>query len=233
MAASPNIALALMLLLRASVGDGGFVPLFPMDGTPTGWKPRDWSDVAKNPREGAQWHVTDGVVQGSTPRGTWLVSDEVYGDFVLDFDFRLGPQGNSGVGLRFPDHGDPAFDGLEVQLVDRRYYGDGKPGADELTGSIYKASAPRISAYRSEEWNHCQITCDGPRIEVVLNGHRVQDVNLDERKGALERGLPLSKRPRTGHIGFQELSRGGGNVEIRNAKIKVLKATGASRDGRD
>jgi hypothetical protein len=33
---------------------------------------------------------------------------------------------------------------------------------------------------------------------------------------------PVKDRPRKGHIGFQELSRGGDHVQIRNARIKVL-----------
>ena len=28
--------------------------------------------------------------------------------------------------------------------------------------------------------------------------------------------------PHKGHIGFQELSRGGGHVQIRNARIKII-----------
>jgi hypothetical protein len=47
-------------------------------------------------------------------------------------------------------------------------------------------------------------------------------VNLDKETRALSKGQPLHDRPRKGHIGFQELSRGGGHVQIRNARIKVL-----------
>jgi hypothetical protein len=68
-------------------------------------------------------------------------------------------------------------------------------------------------------------------VKVVLNGETIQDLNLDEQTKAVERhdGSPapsLKDRPRRGHIGFQELSRGGAHVLIRNAKIAVL-------DGKD
>jgi len=33
---------------------------------------------------------------------------------------------------------------------------------------------------------------------------------------------PVKDRPRKGHIGFQELSRGGDHVQIRNARIRAL-----------
>jgi hypothetical protein len=61
----------------------------------------------------------------------------------------------------------------------------------------------------------------------VLNGDRILDLNLDEQMNTVKRhddtdAPPLEARPRRGHIGFQELSRGGGHVEIRNARIQVL-----------
>jgi hypothetical protein len=200
----------------------GFVALFAGDGVPEGWKVTSWSDVAKPPPPGAVWRVKDGVLHGGVPRGTWLVSAREYGDFTLRFEFRLGPQGNSGVGLRFPAAGDPAFDGLEIQMADERYYGDQEHGPDQLTASLYDAIAPTAQVYKPGEWNAIEIVCRGPRITVQLNGVLVQDVNLDEREERPKRGATLAKRPRRGHLGFQELSRGGRGVEIRGARIKEL-----------
>lgn len=200
----------------------GMVALFPDEGVVRGWSVRHWSDVAKPPPQGAVWKVENGVLHGSTVRGTWLVSDELFSDFVLEFEFRLGEQGNSGVGLRFPDAGDPAFDGLEMQMVDARYYGDAGAGPDQLTGALYQASAPRVQVYRPGQWNTCRISCIGPRVEIVLNGDKVQDLDLNTQTGALQRGSALKDRARRGHIGFQELSRGDGHVEIRGARIGRL-----------
>jgi hypothetical protein len=47
-------------------------------------------------------------------------------------------------------------------------------------------------------------------------------VNLAQETRPLERGTPLAQRPRKGRIGFQELSRGGGHVLIRGARIRAL-----------
>lgn len=70
--------------------------------------------------------------------------------------------------------------------------------------------------------------CRGPNIKVSLNGEQILDVNLDDHERVIQRhdgsdAVPLKERPRKGHIGFQELSRGGGHVQIRNAKLKELK----------
>ena len=220
------VALAADAPLRSSRQAVG---LFTEKGEPKGWSVHAWDDVSKPPPEGANWVVDEqGVLNGSEPRGTWLVSDKKYGDFVLEFDWKLGERGNSGCGIRFPDKGDPAFDGLEVQMVDERY-NEGRDGPDKLTAALYKAVAPRKQVYKPTEWNHYVITARGPRIKVELNGQLVQDVNLDEHTQVLERNdgnkcPPLKDRPRRGHIGFQELSRGGAHVMIKNVTITELGA---------
>ena len=203
------------------------VKLFAEKGEPKGWVVRAWNDVSRPHAEGGKWVVDDeGVLHGSDPRGTWLVSEANYGDFELEFEFKLGEQGNGGCGVRFPDYGDPAFDGLELQMADERYNG-GRDTPDKLTASFYKALAPSKQVYKPTEWNHYVITCKGPHVKVVLNGETVQDVNLDEHTAEIERhdgspAKPLKDRPRLGNLGFQELSRGGGHVQIRNATIKVF-----------
>lgn len=226
-----SLTIAALCMAAAHAGDEnptqeGWTVLFSQPGVPKGWTVRAWNDVGKPAPEGAVWSVDeDGVLHGSEPRGTWLVSEDRYDDFVLEFEWKLGERGNSGCGIRFPDAGDPAFDGLEIQMVDERY-NDRKDGPDRLTGSIYKAAAPRKQIYKPTEWNRYVITARGPRITVELNGEQILDINLDEQAEPIERhdgspAPPLKDRPREGRIGFQELSRGG-HVMIRNARIKPL-----------
>ena len=217
---------------KPAAATDGFTPLFAEPGVPKGWTVRAWDDVANPAPDGAAWRVDgQGVLHGSEPRGTWLVSEQEYGDFELAFEFKLPPQGNSGCGLRFPAKGDPAFDGLELQMCDPRYHGDNVVGADELTGALYQAITPRATPFKPEDWNAYHIKCHGPRVQVTLNGEVVIDVNLDEIDRPLRRGEPLKARPRKGRIGFQELSRGGGHVQIRNVKLKVLDGAAAAAAG--
>ena len=196
-------------------------PLFEKEGHPDGWHETIWSDVGEPGPEGALWSFKDGVLHGSNPRGTWLVSDKEYGDFYIEFEFLLPRRGNSGFGVHFPDKGDPAFDGMEIQMCDTRYYTetgyDFTPG--EITGCIYEAILPRVEMFRPGEWNKYQITVQGSNIWVVLNNETIIKRDLDTETRILERGKPLSERPRRGHIGFQELCRGGDHVMIRNIKI--------------
>jgi hypothetical protein len=219
------LALCLTLPPRTTADDTGFEPLFPKDGVPEGWLVRAWDDVRNPARGNPVWKVEEGVLHGGEPRGSWLLSEREYGDFILEFEFKLGERGNSGCALRAPLHGDPAFDGIELQMADLRY--NPQAADHELTGGLYRAVAPIRQLYRPTEWNHYHITCLGPLIKVRLNGEQILDVNLDELSMPVQRhdgspAPPLRERPRRGHIGFQELSREGANVQIRNARIRVL-----------
>jgi hypothetical protein len=201
----------------------GFVPLFPKDGIPEGWVVRAWNDVSQPPVDSVVWRVANGVLQGGEPRGTWLMSELQYTDFILEYEFKLGETGNSGLALRAPMKGDPAFDGIELQMADFRY--NPKAKDSELTGGIYRAIAPTEQVYKPTEWNKCQVSLKGERLKVVLNGKTIQDLNLEEQNQEVRRhdgtlAPPVKDRPCKGHIGFQELSRGGDHVQIRGARIK-------------
>jgi hypothetical protein len=208
---------------QEKAGDAGWTPLFKEDGEPKGFHVTAWDDVSKPPPEGAKWVVKDGVLHGSNPRGTWLVSDKEYGDFELELEFKIAEPGNSGIGLRFPDKGDPAFDGLELQIMGPKYRGNDVVPENEKTGGIYQLFEPKEpKAFKPEDWNKYHVTLKGSKLMVKLNDVLIQDVNLDEHKFKPQRGSPPAERPRKGHIGFQELSRGNTTVQIRNAKIKVI-----------
>lgn len=234
--AKPVLCTALALLvLRATAAEekpaaakpdaDGFVALFPKDGMPQGWSVRAWNEVKNPPAEPSVWKIEGGVLHGGEPRGSWLMSDREYGDFILEWEFKLGETGNSGCALRAPMRGDPAFDGMELQMADFRY--NTKAKDSELTGGIYRAIAPTKQVYQPTEWNKYQVTLKGSRLKVVLNGETIQDLNLDEQNQEVKRhddtlAPPVKARPRKGHIGFQELSRGNSHVQIRNARIKTL-----------
>jgi hypothetical protein len=206
--------------------DDDFVRLFPQDGPPKGWTVRAWNDLTKEAGPDTTWTVTEGVLQSGKKRGTWLVSEKEYADFILEFEIKLGEKGNSGVALRAPLRGDPAFDGMELQVADYRY--NTKAKDSELTGGIYRAIAPTKQVYKPTEWNSCRIELRGEHLKVTLNGEVIQDVDLTKFDQPVKRhdnsDAPAVKdRPRKGHIGFQHLSRDNVPVQIRRARIQELK----------
>ena len=208
-----------------ALAEDGFAPLFPKDGSPEGFVVRHWSDISKPPTDAAEWKVTDGVLTSIGARGCWLISEKEYGDFVLEYEFKLGPLGNSGCALRAPLKGDPAFDGLEMQMADFRYNPQAKDS--ELTGGIYRAVAPTKQVYKPEEWNSVRIELTGSKLKVVMNGEAIQDIDFNAFDQPVLRhdktpAPPLKDRRKKGHIGFQELSRDGSHVLIRGARVKEL-----------
>ena len=208
----------------ASAGEDGFEPLFPEEGKPRGWQVTTWNDLSQPTKE-VEWTVRDGVLHSGKERGTWLVSEKQFEDFVLEFEIKLTERGNSGVALRAPLKGDPAFDGLELQVADLRYNMQAKDS--ELTGGIYRAIPPTKQVYKPAEWNRFRIELNGPRLKVTLNGELIQDVDLGDFDQPVKRhdgsdAPPIKDRPRKGHIGFQHLSRNNEPVQIRSARIREL-----------
>jgi 3-keto-disaccharide hydrolase len=200
--------------------------LFTGKGPPNGWVVRAWNDVSKPAGDGTAWTVEDGVLKPGKNRGTWLMSEKEYADFVLEFEIKLTEVGNSGVALRSPMKGDPAFDGMELQFADLRYNKTAKDS--ELTGGLYRAVAPTKQVYKPTEWNTCKIELRGTKLKATINGELVQDIDLAKFDEPVKRhdgtdAPPIKDRPKKGHIGFQHLSRNNEVVEIRKVTLQELK----------
>jgi hypothetical protein len=220
------IALLLCTLIAASAradDDANWTPLFSEEGVPEGWVVTPWNDLAAEAPAGSEWRVEDGILQPGVERGTWLISEREYENFILEFEILLTELGNSGVALRAPMFGDPAFDGMEMQMADFRYNMEARD--HELTAAIYRAIAPTEQVYQPTEWNHFIIELNGSHLKVTLNDVVVQDVDLTDydqptlRHDGTE-APPLKDRPTSGHIGFQHLSRENEPVQIRNVRIR-------------
>lgn len=145
------------------------------------------------------WKAEEGLLQCTGHAGTWLRSQEQFGDFNLRLEYRLRPGGNSGVYLRVPPtgthHGERA--GLEVQILDdnAERYRNLKPY--QFTGSLYAIvpAEPRVSRPPGQ-WNTLEINCRGTAYRVIHNGVLV--VDADEGRAA-----ELKERRSDGFLGLQ------------------------------
>ncbi len=151
-------------------------------------------------------------------------TDQSYGDFVLQLEFKLSRNCNSGIFIR-SDPQNPVQGGFEIQLFDS--HGKATIGSHDC-GALYDAVVPSVNAVKpAGDWNQIQIRCKGPHIEVTLNNQKIVSANLD-RWTTPEQNPDGSKNkfktalkdlPRTGHIGFQDH---GHNVWFRNVYLKEL-----------
>ena len=167
--------------------------------------------------EQGNWQIEGGVLSAQG-KGGWLSTVRQYDDFELSLEFCVAPEGNSGVFLRTPHRGDPAYVGMEIQIIHDRAdrWRDLKP--NQYTGSIYGIQAPSERASkRANEWQTMTIRCEGPRVTVVLNGQEVVDTNTTYYPYKYDTHPGLTRR--TGYIGLQDH---GGGVEFRNIRIKPL-----------
>ena len=165
------------------------------------------------PMHGGEWSVADGVLTGrngtnwtTNPEqsGSWLRSEKEYGDFILDFDFAINPNGNSGVFLRSGLEKNPAFTGHEMQIL----ADFGREPKKYTTGALYDVvAATRNMSRPPGEWNTARIIAQGRRIRITLNGEPIVDYESDRRT--------------RGYLGLQNHDRVA-VVQFRNLRLREL-----------
>jgi len=161
------------------------------------------------------WQIVDGILSAQG-QGGWLSTVRQYDDFELSLEFRVASEGNSGVFVRSPHRGDPAYVGMEIQIIHDRAEQWRDLRSNQYTGSIYGIQAPSERASkRANEWQTMVISCQGPQIKVILNGQKVVDTNTTYYSYKYETHPGLTRR--TGYIGLQDH---GGGVEFRSIRIK-------------
>jgi len=163
----------------------------------------------------------DGVLV-CTEHGRFLFTEKQYADFSFKFEFKLTPGANNGVAIRAPLDGNPAYDGMEIQILDDyhpRYRGRLRP--TQYHGSIYDVWPARRGFLREAgEWNEQEIICRGPRIKVILNGAVIVDADLTKVTDPAVLKKHPGLRRKQGHLGFFGH---GAHVEFRNLRVKEFK----------
>ena len=208
-----KIFLALILATAATAAEPGFHALF------NGKNLDGWMLVGG---KGRGYVVENGILVCPADGGGNLLTERQFDNFVLRFEFRMEPGGNNGVGIRTPKQGDAAYVGMEIQILDHkdaRYAGKLRPAQHH--GSVYDViPASKDNLKPAGEWNSEEITANGPRIEVRLNGELITNGDLstitDPEVLAKHPGI---RRP-IGHLGFLGH---GTRVEFRNIQIKEIK----------
>jgi len=132
-----------------------------------------------------QWTVEDGAIIGrngtnwsTNPEksGSWLRSAREYSNFTLELEYAINARGNSGIFIRSALEKNPAFTGHEMQILDDH----GREPKKSSSGALYDVVAASKNMSRpAGEWNQVRIDCDGPRIQVKMNGEAIIDYRTD------------------------------------------------------
>jgi hypothetical protein len=167
------------------------------------------------------YDVVDGCLQCKSGRGGNLLTREEYDNFVARLEFKLPPGGNNGLAIRAPTKGDAAYEGIEIQVLDDTASKYKDLHDYQFHGSLY-GLAPATRGYLRPlgEWNYEEVTVDGDRVIVRLNGYEIVNADLAKLREKPADGKKHPGAARTsGHFGFC-----GHNdpVAFRNIRLKRL-----------
>jgi hypothetical protein len=214
------------LLATVRAAEAGWVNLF--DGkTLDGWEQHSGK---------ALYRVEDGAIVGKTvinTQNSFLCTKKTYGDFVLEFEFKVAPDMNSGVQFRseyYTKETETVINGTKKRKfpADRvfGYQYEIDPSPRAYTGGVYdearrgwladlKDNTAAQKAFKKGEWNLARIECRGEHIQTWINGVKAADL----KDGMTLRGLIALQ---VHQIGDGTKKPAGEEIRWRNIRIKEL-----------
>jgi hypothetical protein len=199
--------------------DSAWRPLF--DGrTLAGWR------VYQSQQPPTGWTVRDGALTKSAPTQDIVTIDQ-FGDFELDWEWRIAAGGNAGVFYRGTEEYEKIYwSAVEYQLLD-----DAGAGADldrrTAAGAPYALYlVPAGKVKPAGQWNQARVVARGAHVEHWLNGEKVAEydqgsADWDARvKASKFKDWPNYGRARRGHIAIQ--GDHAGELALRNIRIREL-----------
>ena len=194
-----------------------------------------WHTYGKPGTLGNAWKVEDGALRFdagarkvSGAQGGDIVTDEEFENFHLKLEWKIAPNGNSGV--MFYVHEDTSrfkqtyHTGPEMQVLDNNGHPDAKI-IMHRAGDLYDLISAKETVRPVGEWNQAEILSNRGRLQFFLNGEEVLSTTMwDEAwrtmiansKFKAWQGFGTYKK---GRIALQDH---GDDVWYRNIKIRKL-----------
>ncbi|HET7039159.1 MAG TPA: DUF1080 domain-containing protein [Gemmatimonadales bacterium] len=193
-------------------------PLF--DGVSTsGW--RGFKQAAAPPG----WQVVDSALTWVGGGGDLMTEDQ-FGNFELELEWKVAPGGNSGILFRVTEEAQETYHtGPEMQVLDDAAHRDGLSRLTAAGSNYALHPAPEGVVRPAGEWNAVRLVVNGAHVEHWLNGVRMVEYEL--WTPAWDSLVAASKfvqwpgygRARRGHIVLQDH---GDTVAYRNIRIREL-----------
>jgi serine/threonine protein kinase len=135
-----------------------------------GWNGADWN---------RSWALVDGELVSVPGVNVSLATREVFGNFELEFKWKVSPRANSGILYRAVAGASEVWQRApEYQIVDDAGHRDGNDPIT-ATGAMFGVAAAATKTLNGAgEYNTGRIVARGTRIEHWLNGTKVLEVNL-------------------------------------------------------
>jgi hypothetical protein len=223
------VALLISVIATATAAQS---PL-PATGHPdtSDWQPLFGQNLSEARYPTGVWTIENGVLTASEDQAIW--SARPYANFLLDLEFKTSEAANSGVIVYASSIDDWIPNSIEIQILDDYSAKWAKAPKNWLSGAAFGRQAPtKQTVRRPGEWNRMTLLCQGPRIVVVLNDERVNDIDLTRFTSATRNPdgseVPswLAKRPMSelepnGYIGLQG-KHAGAPIYFRNVRVREL-----------
>jgi hypothetical protein len=172
------------------------------------------------------WKIEHGVLskQGSVDD---LVTRREYASFELEFEWKLGTAGNSGLfyrGTREYDH--IYWSAPEYQLLDDANAPDGRNRLTAAAADYALYAAPAGVVHGAGRWNRTRIVVAGNHVEHWLNGRKVVSYELGSADWAAHvaaskfKDYPNYGKATSGLIGLQ--GDHPGSLWVRGLRIREL-----------
>jgi hypothetical protein len=209
---------------KSTKTDPGYMSLF--DGkTLNGWR-----TYQNKPAD--SWAVKDGVLycEGSTTdksdRRADLITVDTFENFDLQLDWKIAPQGNSGIMYMVTEEYPTAYlSGPEYQIIDDVNFPEKLEDWQKTAANYAMHTAPTAHPKPAGQWNHARIVVNNGHVEHWLNGEKVVEYDLwtDDWKKRKEAGkwkdAPGYGMSRTGHIALQDH---GSEAWFKNIEVRRL-----------
>ena len=196
---------------------------------------KGWHNYGNKPAS-AVWTVQDGVIfydKSKREKGLKisndLVTDKEFENFHFKYDWKLSPNGNSGLIFWVQEdstkHKQTYHTGPEMQVLDNDGHSDGKINKHRA-GNLYDLVAGKEGAVKPVgEWNTAEIIANKGKLEFILNGVSVlTTVYGDDNWKQMIAGSKFKEWPEFGTVfkGHFALQDHGNDVWFRNIMIKKL-----------
>jgi hypothetical protein len=181
----------------------------------------------KTPTVPAGWRVESGVLAKDKPSAD-LVSKDEFGDFELEFEWRIGTGGNAGVFYRGTEEYEHIYwSAPEYQLLDDPNAPDGRSRLTSAGADYGLYPSPAGIVKPAGEWNSSRILVRGAHVEHWMNGQRLLEYEFwspdweAKVKASKFKDWPNYGRALKGHIGLQGDHTG--DLAFRNIRIRALR----------
>jgi 3-keto-disaccharide hydrolase len=146
--------------------------------------------------------IEDGLLKTVGGMGLLWYTPQKFGNVTLRVVYRGAAENNAGVFIRIPERPTepwmPVNRGYEVQIDDRE-------DAYHSTGVLYSLTKAKAAPGKPDDWNVMEITLDGDRTIVHVNGVLVTDYKEGDAVPAKVQDYEPDRGPRpdSGYIGLQ------------------------------